>query len=159
MITRVLCVLSLLLAAGFCLAQTDSKSGVPAEIPAFDVNAIDKTADPCVDFYQYSCGTWMKTNPIPADKSRWGRFDELAEHNLYILRDILNKLQATAKRSPSETMVGDFMAPAWTKARSRKKGDRSARSRTGENRRHRTAKTDLIRYVASMHRVGRLGVI
>ena len=39
----------------------------------FDVSAMDKTADPCADFFQYACGNWMKKNPIPADQSRWSR--------------------------------------------------------------------------------------
>src|SRR5512146_2077125 len=39
--------------------------------PSLDVNAMDKSADPCADFYQYSCGGWMKSNPIPPDQPRW----------------------------------------------------------------------------------------
>jgi putative endopeptidase len=91
-------------------AQPAASSSIPREIPAFDVNAIDKSIDPCVDFYQYACGTWMKNNPVPPDKSRWGRFDELADHNLYILRDILTEAQAPGKRSATETMVGAYYA-------------------------------------------------
>ena len=39
--------------------------------PSLDVNSMDKSADPCVDFYQYSCGGWKKTNPIPPDETSW----------------------------------------------------------------------------------------
>ncbi|HMK22084.1 MAG TPA: hypothetical protein VK466_07095, partial [Terriglobales bacterium] len=50
--------------------------------PSFDAAAMDKAADPCVDFYQYSCGGWMKSNPIPPDRTSWGRYAQLYEDNL-----------------------------------------------------------------------------
>src|ERR1039457_5648569 len=121
--TSILCVFSLLLTAVFGLAQSSpSSSGVPHEIPAFDVNAIDKSIEPCVDFYQYACGNWMKNNPIPPDKARWGRFDELFERNLYILRDILTETQAPEKHSPPATMVGAFYGSCMNEAGDWKKG-------------------------------------
>ncbi len=99
-----------LLCALLCNAQTPSStSGAIKEIPGFDLTAIDKTVDPCVDFYQYSCGNWIKTNAIPADKSRWGRFDQLQEHNYYVMRDLLESAQSKPK-SAIEKKVGDYYA-------------------------------------------------
>jgi putative endopeptidase len=157
--TRIFCVFSLLLllAAALCPAQTSpstsgpASSGAPREIPAFDVNAIDKTADPCVDFYQYACGTWMKNNPIPADKSRWGRFDELAEHNLYILRDILTEAQAPGKHTPTESMVGDYYASCMDESAIEKKGT-APLTPALEGISGIKTKADVIRQVAAMHR-------
>jgi putative endopeptidase len=120
---RVLSVVLLLCAAIFCSAQsTPSATGGPKQIPSFDVTAIDKTVDPCVDFYHYACGNWMKNNPVPPDKSRWGRFDELAEQNLYILRDILNQAQAPGQHSATEKKVGDFYASCIDESTIEKKG-------------------------------------
>src|SRR5688572_12239792 len=76
----------------------------PRRVPGFDVNALDQSVNACTDFYQFSCGGWLARNPVPADRARWGRFDELAERNQIALRGILDK--ATA--STADRQIGDY---------------------------------------------------
>jgi putative endopeptidase len=102
---------------------TATLTAQPRQPPGFDINALDRKADPCVDFYQYSCGTWLAKNPIPADQSSWGRFDELAERNRQTLYNILEKASANdPKRDAVTREIGDFFAACMDTAGIDKRG-------------------------------------
>jgi endothelin-converting enzyme/putative endopeptidase len=72
---------------------------------------MERGADSCIDFYQYSCGGWMKNNPIPADQPRWGVYSKLAEDHQRFLRGILDDLaKNTSGRDTNQQKIGDYFA-------------------------------------------------
>jgi endothelin-converting enzyme/putative endopeptidase len=97
----------LFLATTSCAFAQASQPSQPSA--RFNIDNIDKTVDPCVDFYQYACGNWMKTMKIPADRPEWDSFSEVEEQNLAVLRDILEKAAAGGDgRDAIDQKIGDF---------------------------------------------------
>jgi putative endopeptidase len=83
----------------------------PGKLEHFDLNLIDKTLDPCQDFYEYTCHKWSAANPIPKDQVVWGTGGGLEYWNEYILRDVMQKAAAqTGNRTDSEQKIGDYWA-------------------------------------------------
>ena len=90
----------------FTVAQTNPNASLP---PGFSIDNIDKTIDPCADFYQYSCGNWMKKAVIPADQPQWVSFLEVYERNQAVMRNILDKASVNdPHRDAIDQKIGDF---------------------------------------------------
>ncbi len=74
------------------------------------MTAMDRTADPCVDFYQYSCGGWQKNNPIPPDQTSWSVYGKLYFDNLEYMRGFLEQAATEKDRDAVTQKIGDFYA-------------------------------------------------
>ncbi len=92
-------------------SQDKSEAAKPPANVRFSVDQLDKSIDPCSDFYAYACSKWLAQNPIPADRSSWGRFNELQQRGEFIVRNILEEASAERSgRSANEQKIGDYYA-------------------------------------------------
>ena len=92
-------------------AQIATTSQSTPKLEHFDISQVDKTLDPCQDFYQYACSKWNAANPIPADQVAWGTGSGLQYWNENILREALEKAGAqTSNRTDYEQKIGDYWA-------------------------------------------------
>src|SRR5258708_5232425 len=108
---RTFTALVLVLAIGWVMSGIAAQPQPP--VPRFAMENMDRSVDPSTDFYRFAAGGWLKNNPVPADKSRWSGFEELAERNWHLLHEILDSaaLSKAAANSP-ERKVGDFYISA-----------------------------------------------
>ncbi len=114
------------LAAPAALAAGDSTDTPLTSLPytpGLDVAAMDRSADACVDFYQYTCGGWMKENPIPADQSSWDVYRKLAQDNQRFLWGILGEAAKDTKgRDATQQKIGDYFAACMDEGAVEKRG-------------------------------------
>ena len=138
--------------AAHAAASTGEKT--IARPKSFDLGAMDKSVNPCEDFYEYACGTWRKNNPIPSDQARWGRFNELAEYNRQFLHNILEKASADdPKRSPVMQKIGDMYQSCMDEATVNSKGSEPLKPELDRIAAV-TNKDQLIAEIAHLHSLG-----
>ena len=108
-ISRV-CIAAFVVASLLSLASGQQPApAAPKHEPALDVTSMDRTVDPCVDFFKYSCGGWIKNNPIPPDQSSWDTYSKMQDENRERLRGILEAAAAPgAKRDAATQKIGDY---------------------------------------------------
>lgn len=113
--------LSASLAAGLW-GQSSSQPVLPYS-PSLNLESIDRSVNPCVDFYHYACGGWLKKNPIPPDQTSWSVYGKLYQDNLNFLRGILEgAAKPTPGRDKVSSEIGDFYAACMDEARANQRG-------------------------------------
>jgi endothelin-converting enzyme/putative endopeptidase len=84
---------------------------------------MDKSVDPCVDLYRYSCGGWQTKNPIPPDQTSWSVYAKLYQDNLIFLHGMLEQAaQRNEQRNAVTQQIGDFYAACMDEAAVEKRG-------------------------------------
>jgi endothelin-converting enzyme/putative endopeptidase len=97
-----------LLFATWSSAQDRPLASLPYT-PSLHTAFLDRSADPCVDFYKFACGNWIKQNPIPADQARWDVYSKLANENQRYLWGLLEQAGKPAPgRTPNQQKIGDY---------------------------------------------------
>jgi putative endopeptidase len=101
--------------------------------PSLEPKFLDRSADPCVDFYQFACGNWNKLNPIPPDQARWDVYAKLTDENQRYLWAILDEAsKPNADRTPVQQKIGDYFSACMDEAAVERAGAKPLRQRLDE---------------------------
>ena len=123
--------LAILIPAGLC-AQDHPLTALPYT-PSLEASFLDRSADPCVDFYKFACGSWNKLNPIPADQPRWDVYSKLHTDNQRFLWGILEEAaKPSPQRTPSQQKIGDYFGACMDEAAIEKLGASPLKPRLDE---------------------------
>jgi putative endopeptidase len=101
----------ILFSSALAQAQAPPADAAPAELPQlakFDPSLVDKTQNPCTDFYRYTCSKWIAAHPIPPDLPVTSVILPLYLYNQTILRNAMEKAAGDRQARGSERQVGNF---------------------------------------------------
>jgi endothelin-converting enzyme/putative endopeptidase len=139
--------------AGKPAPEASAAAGVHT-VPSLDLTALDRSVQPCDDFFRFACGGWVAHNPVPPERPRWGRFDELGEHNREVLHQILEKAaKPDPKRPELDRKIGDYYASCMDEAGIEAKGLAPLKPRLDRIASLKT-KGDVARVLAQLHTDG-----
>src|SRR5206468_7705928 len=91
--------------------------------PSLDTTVMDRSVDPCVDLYSFSCGKWLDKNPIPADRPAWSVYAKTGNDNRRFLWGLLEEAARPAPGRDANTQkIGDYFAACMDEAAIEKAG-------------------------------------
>jgi endothelin-converting enzyme/putative endopeptidase len=98
--------------AGLCLVWTAAPvpaAGPPA-VKGIEAGDLDRSFDPCVDFFGYANGSWRAQNPVPPSMLRWSRRWAAGESAKEGLKTILDEVSARTDwpKGSVEQLIGDY---------------------------------------------------
>jgi endothelin-converting enzyme/putative endopeptidase len=116
------CVVLVALTAALPLFAAPPESGDMPNLEHFNPDQVDKSLDPCSDFFQYACNKWIKANPIPPDQAGSGSFTKLFIWNVSAVHNTLEEAAKATNRTPVEQQAGDYYASCMDEAAINKAG-------------------------------------
>ncbi len=143
-------------AAVFAVLLASSASAFAEEaLRGIELSDIDRSADACTDFFEFSNGAWRAANPIPASMSRWSRRWKSGEESKEQLKGILEET-AAKKDSPKgsiDQLVGDFYAACMDETARNAAGVKPLAAALAEIAAMKTS-TDVVREIGRLHAIG-----
>ena len=128
-------------------------AAVTPQLDHFDVTQVERTLDPCTDFYRYTCQKWIAKNPIPPDQANWWLGTKLMIYNQSVVRDILEKASSDdPSRNPSQQKLGDYYASCMNETEINARGLTEIQPELDKIAAL-TSKTQLPQELARMHRI------